>query len=55
MINWWRKKSLHKRQNWLMLSLALCLLAGGVVEIYSWLALLGAVPATAMVWMECVA
>ncbi len=55
LINWWRGKTAHKRRNWLMISLLLCLLAGGMVEAYSWLALIGAAPAFVFVWLECVA
>lgn len=49
---WWRSKSAHKKQNWLLLALACCLIAGGFVESYSWFALIGVVPAVGMVWLE---
>lgn len=49
---WWRGKSAHKKQNWLLLALACCLIAGGFVEAYSWVALIGVVPAVGMFWLE---
>lgn len=49
---WWRSKTTHKKQNWLLLALACCLIAGGFVEAYSWVALVGVVPAGVMVGLE---
>lgn len=49
---WWHSNSEHKKQNWLLLALACCLIAGGFVEAYSWFALIGVVPAVGMVWLE---
>ncbi|MNR35318.1 hypothetical protein D3C85_1531520 [compost metagenome] len=52
MRNWWNSKTTHKRHNWLLLALACCLVAGGMVEVYSWVALVGVVPAGVMVGLE---
>lgn len=51
-VAWWRSKSPHKRHNWLLVALASCLVAGGFVEAYSWIALTGAAPAFGMVCLE---
>lgn len=50
--SWWNSKTDQKRQNWLMLAVALCFIAGGFVEQYTWIALIGAIPGIVMVWME---
>ena len=49
---WWRGKPTHKRHNWLLLALGVCLVAGSLVEAYSWVALIGAAPAGLMVYLE---
>lgn len=50
--NWWSAKSNHKKQNWLLLALAIIFIAGGMVEYHTWTALIGAVPALTMVYLE---
>ncbi len=49
---WWHNKTTHKKQNWLMLALACCLIAGGFVEAYSWIALVGVLPAVGIAGLE---
>jgi hypothetical protein len=50
--NWWRAKSYHKRQNWMMLSIGLCFLASGFIEACQWWALIAVVPAFWIVKLE---
>jgi hypothetical protein len=52
--NWWRTKDAHRKQNWLLLALGICLISGGFVEYYTWAALIGAIPAGGIVWLEVV-
>jgi len=51
---WWRGKSRHKKQNWMMLALALCFVASGFVEAGQWVLVIAAMlPALVMVYLEC--
>jgi hypothetical protein len=50
--NWWSSKTPDKRSNWWLLALCICFIAGGVVEDYPWLALLGIIPGVGMTWLE---
>lgn len=52
--NWWRNKSRHKKQNWMLLALALCFVASGFVEAGQWVLVIAAMlPALVMVYLEC--
>ena len=51
--NWWARKSDHKRQNWLLLALAACFIATGLVESGQWWPVAGILSvAITMVWFE---
>ncbi|MSR12882.1 MAG: hypothetical protein EXR84_14045 [Gammaproteobacteria bacterium] len=51
---WWRGKSRHKKQNWLLLALALCFVGSGFVEAGAWVLVIAAMlPAGVMVYLEC--
>jgi hypothetical protein len=49
---WWSTKTDHKKQNWYMLAIVLCILASGFVEFSPWLAGLSVLPAAMMVALE---
>lgn len=49
---WWRGKRCNQKQNWLLLAMACVLIAGGLVEQYTWAALIGCAPAFFLVWLE---
>lgn len=52
--NWWRGKSRHKRENWLLLALFCTVLAGGFVEAGAWFLVIAAMlPVVVMVYLEC--
>lgn len=52
--NWWRGKSRHKKQNWMLLALALCFVGSGFVEAGQWVLVIAAMlPAGVMVFLEC--
>lgn len=50
---WWSSKSKHRRQNWMLLCMALCFVASGFVESGIWWpVLLCIVPGAAVLWLE---
>jgi hypothetical protein len=52
--SWWRGKSRHKKQNWMLLALALCFVASGFVEAGQWVLVIAAMlPVGVMVFLEC--
>ena len=50
---WWTSKSKHRRQNWMLLAMALCFVASGFVESGIWWpVLLCIVPGAVLLWLE---
>ena len=50
---WWSSKSKHRRQNWMLLAMALCFVASGFVESGIWWpVLLCIVPGAILLWLE---
>ena len=50
---WWSSKSKHRRQNWMLLAMALCFVASGFVESGIWWpVLLCIVPGGVLLWLE---
>ena len=50
---WWSSKSKHRRQNWMLLAMALCFVASGFVESGIWWpVLLCIVPGGVVLWLE---
>ena len=50
---WWSSKSKHRRQNWMLLAMALCFVASGFVESGIWWpVLLCIVPGAVVLWLE---
>ena len=50
---WWSSKSKHRRQNWMLLAMALCFVASGFVESGIWWpVLLCIVPGSVVLWLE---
>ena len=50
---WWSSKSKHRRQNWMLLAMALCFVASGFVESGIWWpVLLCIVPGSVLLWLE---
>ena len=50
---WWSSKSKHRRQNWMLLAMALCFVASGFVESGIWWPmLLCIVPGAVVLWLE---
>ena len=50
---WWSSKSKHRRQNWMLLAMALCFVASGFVESGIWWpVLLCIVPVVVVLWLE---
>ena len=51
--DWWSSKSKHRRQNWMLLCMALCFAASGFVESGIWWpVLLCIVPGVVVLWLE---
>ena len=52
--NWWRNKSRHKRENWLLVALFCTVLATGFVEAGAWFLVIAAMlPVGFIVYLEC--
>lgn len=50
---WWSSKSKNRRQNWMLLCMALCFVASGFVESGIWWpVLLCIVPGVVVLWLE---
>jgi len=54
MLKAWRNKTQAKKQNWFMLCLVALLLSAGFVDAYTWVAILGAIPAATVLTLECI-
>ena len=51
---WWHSKNAAKKQNWMMLALASCIIASGFVESGMWWpVLVGIVPGICVLYLEC--
>ena len=51
---WWHSKNATKKQSWMLLALASCIIASGFVEEGIWWpVLVGIVPGVGVIWLEC--
>lgn len=50
--SWWNNKTDHRRQNWLLLALALIFVASGMVEQFMAGSIVAMLPIGVLVWLE---